>query len=264
LVSKRVKDGLREQVDLMQAQMTEISAKEAVKSAQNEFTTVLEEIAVILHRPVLENDIKTFSKESFSPVAGSLDQNLVFASMKAKEQLQELSLKNAENSIMPTVTLEASYETNNYDLSSGEAISGGRLGEDNDVWKLGLNATWAIGLESERSEKEIQSIERQKAIYQLGKVSRNNLQLEKSFKSKLAVLEQNLKSAAKRNELAHKVLKEYNRLYSRGRASLDQVINAEEELIRTQSDYARYRAQYGTLVLRMHNLYGILKREVLK
>jgi len=264
LVTKRVRDGLREKVDLLQARVNELKARESVKSGENSLSVALEGLSLLVHRKVSPSEIESLKESLYPEAIGTVENNQRQKALKAKKVLNELSADRSKMMIMPTIKLETSYSTNNYDVASGEAISGGMIGEDNNVWKVGVKASWPIGFGSEKSQSEIDSIEKRKTEYQLSTKIYNDNQLERFYQDQLRDLSLNLKSAKSRAILSEKVLSEYNGLYAKGRASLDQVINAEEELIRTQSDVVRYQAEHKVLTLKLYTLYGSLKTQLLK
>jgi len=63
----------------------------------------------------------------------------------------------------------------------------------------------------------------------------------------IVILKTNLVSINKRLELASMALDEYTKLYARGKADLDQVIRAEEDLINTQKSKIQYLSQINNL-----------------
>ena len=90
--------------------------------------------------------------------------------------------------------------------------------------------------------------------------------MEKKFAtliSQLKILDQNLKSIVSRYNLAKSSLAEYNRLYSRGRVSLDQVIRSEEDLINTEKSFVQYKVQREKAYYSLLDIYGELTKSFL-
>jgi outer membrane protein len=93
----------------------------------------------------------------------------------------------------------------------------------------------------------------------LEKFAQDALQSEKSIQDQIAILDTNILSAKRRLSLSKLALREYNKLYSKGRADLDQLIAAEETLINTEVNFIQYLAQRERLIHGLAFLYGNLK-----
>src|SRR5690606_38195973 len=92
------------------------------------------------------------------------------------------------------------------------------------------------------------------------KIEKNLNQTEVSLRKKKSIVESNIDSSRQRKEIATQVLREYNRLYKLGRADLDQLIRAEENLILREISYISYLADREIIVSELASLYGILEK----
>lgn len=266
LIKRRVKDGLSERVDLDSARTQELASIEKLKTDTISFDISVESLSKRLHRTVNASEVEGYklnSKSELERVSGKVEENKNY--IKTSKQIDYLkdSLKQKENSLFPTLALNGSYKTNNY-KQSGSPISGGTLGNANNEVALGLSLTWNIGSVSEKLQKESSSIELNKAKMESRKKLLSLKEEEVALKKRLAEVDILIESALKRLDLSNKTLKEYNRLYSRGRATLDQVIRSEEDLISTQVSYVRYLFRRDTYTSSLAYLHGKLNEAVFK
>jgi outer membrane protein len=262
LIKRRVRDGLREKVDRLQAEISLYRADENVKSAQQTFTSAVEALSTSVHRVVPADEIVGLSDDSFkmseSPV-GKVDGNQNLKALKDQLMATEAGLDLADKALIPTVNLEVGARSNQFNVQTSNAFSDGVLGGPNNEFRLGLNLTWALGSQPEKVEKTRALVNHQTTKLRLEKLTSDVFQSEKSIKDQINLLSENLKSSTRRLELAQAALKEYNRLYARGRADLDQLIQAEETLINTEINHVQYLSQREILIHSLAFLYGDLR-----
>jgi outer membrane protein TolC len=266
LIQRRVRDGLSEKVDLFSAQTRDLGAKENLRTNNINLESSLEALSKRLHRRVNQNEVEAYKiqiQSELSKVEGQIEDNQnLQASLKQINYLQS-TFDQKENSLYPSLSLGGSYATNNYE-SNGSPISNGLLGSGNNELAVGLTLTWNVGSVTERLAKESSAISLNKAKMVNRKQLLSLKQQETFLQRRIVEVEDLLKTALKRLKIAEKTLKEYNRLYTRGRANLDQVIRAEEDLITTQVSYVRYLLRRDTYYASQAYLYGNLKKAVFK
>jgi len=263
LIKRRVKDGLRQKVDRIQAEISLYQADEAVKSAKQNFTSALESLSTSVHREVTENEVLGLIDSSFKGTiqpSGQVENNQTLKALKSQVKASQSGLERADMSLLPAITLEAGVRNNNFDPATSEAISGGLFGQVNDEVRLALNVSWALGSQPERVEKTRALVNFNTNKLRKEKLQSDVVQSEKSIKDQIKLLTVNLDSAKSRIKLAKRALAEYNRLYGRGRADLDQLIQAEETLINTEINYVQYHSQRERLVHSLAFLYGSLRK----
>lgn len=264
LIKKKVRDGLREKVDLLQARTDLLKQKELVEATDISFNNQIENLVGHLERSVDSNEITELEIESWEKLpAGNISNNLSKAQLESYKKANELAYENSSRDYLPSVSLSASIKTNDYDMQRSETFSNGKLGGDNKEVTVGLNLTWALGLESEKLEKAKARLnfETSKKLLE-GKESSLD-KTEQILKKNLRQLDKNIEFSKERLILAEKTLKEYNRLYNRGRSGLDQVIRAEESLINTQVSHLRYLANRREVLFNLASLYGNLENYIL-
>ncbi|ATH09198.1 hypothetical protein BIY24_14960 [Halobacteriovorax marinus] len=266
LIKRRVRDGLSEKVDLYSAQTQELASRESYMSEMISLQSSLESLSKKIHRKVSVSNILDYKlKESseVQQVEGTIEDNKNY--LQTQKQIEYLvdSSKKADMGVYPSLVFAASYATNNYERDSSP-ISDGVIGSDNNEVSVGLTLTWNIGSNAERLSKQAASIELNKVKMQSRKVLLSLKEQESSLVKRQSEVETLLNSASERLELANKTLKEYNRLYSRGRATLDQVIRAEEELISTQQSYINYLYLKDSNFSTLAYYRGKLREAVLK
>ncbi len=265
LIKKRVKDGLREKVDLIQARITVLQAQENVKSARQSLISNLESLSTAVHRGVEEDDVIGFTENKFRAhkvKIGKINQNQGLQAIEHQVKALEQSLKTQNNNLMPDVNFQASLKNNNYDPSLGLGIRGGTFGKANDEIAVGFNVVWPLGNKPQKVEETRARVQFETAKLKRDRLVVNIEQIEKSIKDQISVLMENLKSSNTRLELAKSALEEYTLLYERGRADLDQLIASEETLIQTQINHVQYQSQREQLSYQLSFLYGELAEDL--
>ncbi len=269
LIRRRVRDGLKEKVDLIQARIELLSAEEQVKSAQMRRKTSLESLSNALHRDVTRKEVEPFDARMLDMrtiPAGNSSGNLEITSLEKKVEALKTSKENVNYSYWPTVNAGLEYNVNDYDTQKSTAIDEGMLLGSRNASEtiLSLNAVWTFGNESQKIARAKNNIELRTAEMEKDKLKINFLKSEESLLTQLELLEKNLKSVKARKDLAKKALKEMTKLYNRGRADLDQVIRAEESLINTERNFVQYLAEREGMIFRLASLYGTLEEYLLK
>lgn len=262
LIRKRVRDGLREKVDRIQAEISLYRADENVKTAQQNFTSTIEALSTAVHRVVPADEIVGLSDVKFKTTkrpAGNVKGNKNLKALQDQVKATESSLDVADRGILPAVNLEIGARNNNFEPQTGDAFSGGIIGGSNHELRLGVNLSWALGSQPEKVEKTRALVNYNTTRLRLQKFTSDVFQSEKSIKDQISLLSENMESSKKRLELAQTALKEYNRLYARGRADLDQLIQAEETLISTEINHVQYLSQREILLHSLAFLYGDLR-----
>ena len=261
LIRRRVRDGLREKVDLYQAEMAQKALKEGGKTAQINLNSSLRELSELLHRKLNETEIELFDMDDLK--LGQLPQgdwrlNKENLSLRKKVQLLEDSVRKVNYSFIPKIELASQYKTNKYDDQSGTAIDQGKLGGDNKEVTIALTISLPLGFGPQKAEKAKLFASLQSTRYEQEQKEHNLQNSEQLVQQQLEQLDQNISSVKDRLELADKVLREYNKLYNLGRADLDQVISAEEGLIGTEKSFIGYLVQRDNLLASLSFLYGNL------
>lgn len=267
LIRRRVRDGLREKVDRIQAEISLFRADENVKSAQQNFTSAVEALSTSVHRVVPADEILSLSNDAFKMTSvpqGKVQGNQNLKALTEQVKATEAGLEVADKAILPQVNVQVAARNNNFDPQTGDAFSEGLIGGANHEFRVGLNLTWALGSQPEKVEKTRALVNHQTTKLRLEKLTSDVFQSEKSIKDQINLLTENLESSKKRLELAKAALKEYNRLYSRGRADLDQLIQAEETLITTEINHVQYLSQREVLIHSLAFLYGDLRNFLLQ
>ena len=262
LIKRRFKDGLRERVDLYQAEIAVFNQDEQIKAAQIRLKSSLESLATSLHREVSGEEIQGFLEKKYKvkeAPKGEITANKNVELLKETIKINQSSYDKAGYSLAPAVSLTLGYDTNEYDVGRGTAINDGSLQGDKNQTTVAINLTWPLGSRPQRIEKAKALLELETSKKRLQKIEKNLTEVERSLEDRLLMLNKNIDSVLKRRDLAKKALREYNKLYSRGRADLDQVIRAEETLINTEVSYVNYLSQREEIIHAMAYLFGNLK-----
>ncbi|MFT6604802.1 MAG: outer membrane protein TolC [Bacteriovoracaceae bacterium] len=269
LIRRRVRDGLKEKVDLIQARIELLSSEEQVKSAEMQRKSSLETLSNALHRNVNRIEVDPFDAKELdlnSIPAGTSAGNLEIQSLESKLKSLRSTKDQVDYSFWPTINAGITYNTNDFDNQKSTALDEGSLigSRKADETVLSLNVVWSIGSESQKVSRALNNIDLRVTEMETKKLKLNFLKTEESLLTQLELLEKNLVSVKQRKELTKSALNEMTKLYNRGRADLDQVIRAEESLINTERNFIQYLAQRENLVYRLASLYGTLEEYLTK
>lgn len=259
LIRKWTKDGIRQTVDLYRAELAELQSKESLQQAQMNFYSALENLSTKVHRKILPIDIAILRQDVFERPQGNHLTNKTHELLKNETYVLDKKLKQAKMTFLPKVAFSTSYETNAYDYESSSSLSDGTLNGDNNAFSVALNVNVPIGYESQKVQKQQASIQKMVKQKELEIFQQNFTYSQLSLVKQFELNEDNIKLARKRLNIAKKSLGEFNRLYSKGRASLENVIRAEEDLINTEVSYINYLANNKRIVFSLAQLYGSLK-----
>ncbi|MCR9205844.1 MAG: TolC family protein [Halobacteriovoraceae bacterium] len=267
LIEKRVRDGLREKVDRIQAEISLYQADENVKSAEQNFTSAIERLSTSVHREVPVSEITGLIDTNFAATIvpkGQVDENKNLKALQEQLKANKATFDRSDLNLLPNINLNVQANSNNFDPETSTAFSDGMVGSANHEFIVGVNLTWALGSQPEKIEKTRALVNYNTSKLRLEKLTSDVAQTEKSIVDQVALLDKNLESSKRRLRLAKSALKEYNRLYARGRADLDQLIQAEETLINTEINHVQYLSQRERLVHSLAFLYGKLRGFLIK
>lgn len=266
LIKGRVRDGLREQVDLIQARIALLSAEEQKKSFAIGLSSSMEKMAGYLHRSVKEDEIVTFQllNDKRGLPEGDVSKNLTIKELNEKLTLVAIQREKTDLSYIPAINLTAAVTNNDYDPARSEAISKGKLGEDQKDVSATLSLSWAIGNAPQKIEDQKVAIDEKLAAAKTEKLSVSLNESSREFIKQIQLLNETVDSSRKRMSLAKSALDEYTKLYKRGKADLDQVIRAEEDLILTERSLVQNISQRQSLHFTLSSLYGNLRSYLLK
>ena len=261
LVARRLKDGLREKVDLYQAQIAELTQEEALKSERIKIKSELAKLSKSLHRLVNIDEISDISLDEFLLTAiptGDLKNNKTNLALETKIKFIKNSISKVNYTFTPTISFSTQYKTNDLNEKEFEALGGGLVGSSNREIVLGLNLSWPLNFNIQQVAKAKLNVDLNVAMMNKEKTNQSFAQDAQSIKEQIKILDENITLAQKRRRYAKRALGEYNKLYNLGRANLDQVIRAEESLILTERQFARYLFSREQLMSLLVTIYGKL------
>ena len=265
LVSRQVKDGLKEKVDLLSTKNSHFGQREQQKVAGQQLKSSQNLLEAKLERKVVLDEVSSFKIKNINldPIEKkSVANNIDMKSIEAKLNYLEDEIAKNKKSVFPTIALSATYETNNFETTKSP-IQDGTIGSDNVNKEIALSVVIPIGYNAQKNALKIANLNKLHATYEK-KITKNRIEKRlETLISALDVLDQNIKSVVNRYNLAVSSLKEYNRLYSRGRVSLDQVIRAEEDLINTEKSFVQFKVEREKSYYSLLDLYGELVQEFL-
>ena len=240
LIRRRVNDGINLKADLYRAESAKIFQEEQLGLSEQDFKKTLFVLSSQLNRPVkideigeiynLDSHLKNFEELSVSIEKESL---LILANTQYSDQ-KKIEKELSGRELLPDLNLVAAYQTNDYDANSSKVFDNGNLAGEKNTISVSLNLTYNLGLISEKSRMAQAEINHNQALYQLNSVVVTNQEKLKLLQQNIELSKINKEKAQKRVDLSEAIIGEYVKLFSLGRVTLDQVIQAEEDLISAQ------------------------------
>lgn len=262
-VEKQVRDGLKERVDLFTAQSSVNSVSEEYAELESQLESYKKTLESKLEKSHSFSDISRYEIKKVKLeklISGEVDSNLTIQALNKKLEALDKTVEKFDDSVFPTIELKGAYKTNAYTTaSSGNVVSNGTFGSDNDATEIGLTVVIPLGFGTEENSLKQARVNRLNTEYQyrLARIRTKN-QLD-ALKNTIRLIDQTIDLVLDRHKLATLSVKEYNKLYSRGRADFDNVISAEERLISTENKYVEYVSRRQKLYFSLLDIYGKLE-----
>ena len=263
-VREQVGNGLKERVDLYQSRMALLSAEEEVRILGANAASGLKGLSQKLQRNLTGEELTLLpldQKEIPPPPSGGIEQNFSLEANRLNENIQKISLRQSEYDLFPKINFQIGYTTNDRDQQKKEVFRQGLLssGTNSNALKAMLSLEMPLSFTSERIEIAQASSRLNIAKAQVSFRKKELEREEEKTLIQLTAVKEKILSARRRQNLARQSLAEYSAFYRRGRASLDQVIRAEEDLINTQKSLAQYIFLRTDLHLLLAVLHGNLE-----
>jgi len=260
LVKRRVSDGINLKADLYRAESAKVFQEEQLDQAKQELNKALFSLSSHLHREVLVSEIGTVknitaAQEGIKNYSQSIkkEQPLIDSRKRFAEN-QELEKEKSARKMLPEMNFSVAYQTNDYDAESSNVFDKGNLGGDRNTLSVGLEFTYNFGRVSERASLTQAEINHNQALHQLSAAHENVKNRRLMLQENLRLSTNNIRKATRRVELSTSIINEYVKLFSLGRVTLDQVIQAEEDLINSERRLAQQVAANFTQFLELASL----------
>lgn len=241
LIRKRVRDGLRLDVDKLQAETMYLKQEEQLLSYQNDLAETTEQISILIESDVKLEKINAYSLKTRVTLKNwkswEADSNLELEQAKVALLQVENALVKARRSRLPDVQLRASWGTNAIESNLGNAYDEGDISSRFQDKSISLNLTIPLGgrlakVEVERSR--VRQIQQQTRLEVLNK--KMSLKFN-SLKKRIETLNKRITSTKKRLSLTKRVRVNYDKLYEQGRVELDTLLNSEDEYNRGEVEH---------------------------
>ena len=262
----RVRDGLREKVDLYRAQSNVHLQEEQVRSAMQNLEASLELLSTILHRRVTFNEINHYKTQEkrILPQTDPSAANGNILTLSRQQKILDQQLRQVGHEFLPRISLNLGYKTNAIDHKQTQTWKDGHFfTSDNQAKEISLNLNWPIGNAPQKALRSKLRASKATLDTQKDLLARTLLLRSEQTKKQMSYLEKNIQTSRKRKKLASKIVTEQNKLYRKGKSNLDQVILAEEHLIGVQTGFVRHLAQRDMLFYVLLHLHGNLERHLL-
>ena len=265
-VRNRVKDGLREKVDLYRARSNVHLQKEQVNSALQNLEASLQDISATLHRKVTPKEIKYYNTQGKIIIPGTdpTRDNADIRMLAHRQHILDRQLLKVGHEFLPRIGLNLGYKTNAVNEKQTQSWKDGHFfASDHSSKEVSLVLNWAIGNAPQKALRSKLRASKATLDAQKNLMARTLLLQSEGIKKRIARLEEIIRSSRSREKLASKIVDEMNKLYRKGKSNLDLVIRAEEDLIRVQTGFVRHLAQRDMLFYALLHLHGSLDNHLL-
>ncbi|MCB9096027.1 MAG: TolC family protein [Halobacteriovoraceae bacterium] len=259
LIEKRYKDGIAIRADYFRVGSSYLVSEELLENSKTEFEQTLNELSMLVERDVLGEEIAHFDenfKELTIEPKKDFNQNKNYQILKKRLSALESEVEALDFQDNPDVKLSFEYSRGAIDNNYSDAFSDAQSDSTYDSKAVVLSFNVPFGESSSEITRVNKNIEAQKVKLSLTDLQKDlhlkNDQLYREFKSS----HQNIQSAQRRLDLGKKVLKEQTKRYERGQVDLDQVLNAEDELLGAEKSYFQYIAKYQLVAAQIALLHG--------
>jgi len=264
-IGKRVEAGLLEKVDMYRADIGVMAKDEDVKSARFSLNENLQELSAGVHRKTLEKEIPYFSlKEVLLPgeVKGEIETNFKLAEKKKEIQYIKENLKKIKRGFLPDINIRLSYKTEGSGLELNDTLDEGNLGSGGKVAGA-ISLVIPLGFEQNNVDQVSKRIKLNKQKYEIKNLRSELDNMNEGLTERVKIIRKNIASASKRRNISATTLDEQNKLYLKGRAPLDSVVIAEEQLIMNEMRLSGFLLQLEQILVSQSILYGSLENYLL-
>jgi outer membrane protein TolC len=245
LIKSRFKDGLVEDIELIQSNLTKEEQLDRIKKHTLTYSKVLWELEKLIGRKV---DQKLIKKYDFNTTLEQIVKPIKYTNkyikqLKIKNKILLLKKKKNDYSFSPVISVSINYGTNKYDEDMLKALSG-------SYNNLNTEKTFLLNVQMPFSYKK-ESLNKQKISNSL---ALNELRLTRK-KSDINYEKRNIQETKKilkesfqiiNNQISKykKLLSRKKKLYRLGKIELDSLIKTESDYLNSQNKYVTNIKEY--------------------
>ena len=260
-IVKRVEAGILEKVDAYRAEIAVMAKEEDIKSARFSLNENLQEVSAGVHRKIQESEVPYFSLRKVvlpGEVKGDLESNFKVSEKKKEIKFIKENLKKIKRSFLPDINIRLSYKTEGSGFEVTDTLGEGNLGQGGKL-AGSISLVIPLGYEQNKVDQASKRIALNRQQYQMKNLRSELDNMESGLKDRVEMVRKNIESATKRRRISAKTLEEQNRLYLKGRAPLDTVVIAEEQLILNEMRLAQFLLQLEQILVSQSIIYGDLE-----
>ncbi len=260
-IVKRVDAGMLDKVDAYRAEIAVMAKEEDIKNARFALSENLQEVSTGVHRKVQESEVPYFSlRQVILPgdVKGDIESNFKIGEKKKEILFIKENLKKISRGFLPDINIRLSYKTEGSGfelkdtLDEGNLTNGGKLAG-------AVSLVIPLGYEQNRIDRTAKRIALNKQRYEMKNLRSELDNMDSGLNDRVKIIRENIASATKRRRISAKTLEEQNSLYLKGRAPLNTVVIAEEQLILNEMRLAQFLLQLEQILVSQSILYGNLE-----
>lgn len=265
-IRKLIKDGLKEDVDLLQAKMSVLSKKEELENIRVNLEQDTLKLSQLIHKTIrTDSIIELDNKKSCYKkiIVGKWSSNNYKKELDNKLSIANLNGHLAKNKIFPKITLSLGHGTNKVSDNYSNTISNGNLLNGGREFSASILISSPLSFSVEKHNHSISRISYLVAEKELEIGALNFKQTVLSIKKRIEITNENIKTSSRSIKLAERLLKRHSLLYRLGKSDLEQIISAEEILIGSEKKLINYIGKRDVLIASLAQLYGKLHKSLL-
>jgi outer membrane protein TolC len=247
LIEKRFQDGLAQKSDLFRTKAAFLDAENKVNEKELEIFQLTKNLELEVEQDFDQNYINLIEEVSIAdPPNDTLLSNLDLKSLEQKRLALKNSLDGLSTLGRPQINLKFSYTKTSVEDRFKESFKESFNEDDFDEKKVVLSVSYPFDSTSEVAEKSTQlEIKKNEIDVHLLKKSIETQAINSL--SEIKSLNKIIKTSKQRINYSQVALNDLTRRYQTGRVDLDSLLNAEEELINSETLYYSYILRSLTL-----------------
>ncbi|MDA8793024.1 TolC family protein [Bacteriovoracaceae bacterium] len=251
LIGRKLKDNTVDRIDYYRSKMNLTIAKEKLEESNNNLLEGLSNLSNILDRAFTTSEIAPYNVESINlipVVKQDINQNYDLKINQLEQNILNQKSKQLSDKSAPNLDLSYSLTQNAIEDSQDQSVIEAFPGRENKEQTIMLEFSTPLGESTAKVEESLNRIQAQRKSIQGIQIKReieNNADL--IFK-RIESIKQEIELGKERNKFSKLVLSESQKEFNRGRIDLEELLQAEEEVIAANISIIQKLNRYELLV----------------
>ncbi len=262
LVTRRVRDGVSEKADQLDAQIYTRQQEEALRTAQANLSEAVSAMEQALHRNLAKQDFFEipFRAPRLVDTAAQAPSSLELQALQREGDLLKEQVRRSSMELFPALKLSAELKSNTYKMGASDAVSETFPKSDTHEKLLALALSFPWDFKPARLELAKVKISQQINAKRQEYIKRNLELQQQRYSDQISLSYNNIQSVLQNRTIAQRAVKETNHLYELGKTDLNRVIASEENLINIERTFVSYFLKYEVLCATREKDLGLLKK----